>query len=139
MAASPNASNQSFTDIPLIFIPGTSGSSLDTSRSFTYEFQTDSHPGVGTHDHRPFDYNPGVTDPAGPRVWIGPEGIGTILQDTFNANRGNHYLDVFAKREAKVLSDVHLKRIDQRHSQRGVVHVNRQRPVQPRQTAGNQT
>jgi pimeloyl-ACP methyl ester carboxylesterase len=94
MAISLNASNQSFTDIPLIFIPGTSGSSLDTSRSFTYEFQTDSHPGVGTHDYRTFNYNPEATDPAGPRVWIGPEGIGTILQDTLNANRGNHYLDV---------------------------------------------
>ncbi|MFL5625130.1 MAG: hypothetical protein ACJ788_05980, partial [Ktedonobacteraceae bacterium] len=77
------------TNIPIIFIPGTSGSSLDTSTRFRHEFPGDTHTfpevcetcplGVAVHNDELFDYRPGpfditkpwAYDPAGPRVWIG--------------------------------------------------------------------
>ena len=100
------------TNIPIIFIPGTSGSSLDTSTRFRHEFPGDTHTfpevcetcplGVAVHNDEPFDYRPGpfditrpwAYDPAGPRVWIGPEAVGYLVADDVNANRGNHYFDV---------------------------------------------
>jgi len=97
-------------NIPIIFIPGTSGSSLDTSGPFRHEFLGDTHafpdicetcPPV-VHTDETFDYRPGpfdifkpwAFDPAGPRVWIGPEAVGYLVADTPDANRGNHYFDV---------------------------------------------
>src|SRR5262249_5750235 len=53
--------------------------------------------------------------------------------------RRNDYLNVFAKCEAQVLSDMQIKWIDQRHPQRSFAHLYRQRAVQPRQTARNET
>ena len=102
----------SSTDIPIIFVPGTSGCSLDTSEPFTHDFLGDTHTfpdicetcpqGVATHQARIFDYKPGAFDitepwgydPAGPRVWLGPEAVNDILAETVNDNRGNHYFDV---------------------------------------------
>src|SRR5947209_11733679 len=90
-------------NIPIIFLPGTSGSSLDTV-PFRDEFLGDMHTfpdicetcplGVVVHHDETFNYNPGLFDPSGPRVWIGPEAVGYLVGDTANANRGNHYLDV---------------------------------------------
>jgi hypothetical protein len=52
----------SSTDIPIIFVPGTSGCSLDTSGPFTHDFLGDTHTfpdicetcplGVATHQAR---------------------------------------------------------------------------------------
>ena len=53
--------------------------------------------------------------------------------------RRDHYLYLFAKCETQVFGNLHIKRIDQRHAQRGFAHVNRQRAVQPRQSARNET
>ncbi len=91
-------------DIPIIFVPGTSGTSLDTSKSFNHEFTGDRHTfpeicqtcplGSSTHADEVFQYNPAASDPAGPRIWIGPEAVGHLLAEAVNANRGSHYFDV---------------------------------------------
>jgi len=106
------SSLMSSINTPIIFVAGTSGCSLDTSGPFRREFPGDVHTfpevcetcllGVATHAPEMFDYRPGpfditkpwAYDPAGPRVWIGPEAVATILSDTVNTNRGNHYFDV---------------------------------------------
>ena len=91
-------------DIPIIFVPGTSGTSLDTGKSFKHEFTGDRHTfpeicltcslGSITHTDEVFQYNPAGSDPAGPRIWIGPEAVGHLLAEAVNANRGSHYFDV---------------------------------------------
>lgn len=103
-----------FTNIPIIFVPGTSGSSLDIAPGTTLPdpiFQpADIHffpwlcktclPGTlgGPLVHPPytFNLNPGPSDPRGARVWIGPELVRTLLGATFLGNQGNHYLDALA-------------------------------------------
>lgn len=91
-------------NIPIIFVPGTSGTSLDTGLPFSSEFKGDQHTfpdicltcpaGSSTHGDEVFQYNPASADLAGPRIWIGPEAIGDILAEQVIANRGSHYFDV---------------------------------------------
>jgi len=82
-------------NIPIIFVAGTSGVSLDTMTPLVYPFLGDPH-GPVMHLPTLFAYAPGLQDPAGPRVWLGPEMIEYFIKDTLNFNRGNHYLDVLA-------------------------------------------
>src|SRR5262249_39968205 len=53
--------------------------------------------------------------------------------------RRHDYLNVFAKCEAQVLTDMQIKWIDESRAQRRFAHVNRQAAGQPSKTAGNQT
>ena len=63
-----------------------------------------------------------------------------LLDQLFDLLRRRHDdLDVFAQRETQILCHVRIERIDQRHSERRFTHVNRQRAVQPSQSAGNET
>lgn len=112
------------TNIPIVFVPGTSGSSLDlsptTSTPLMLGTPADEHtfpwicktcrppipPDIPTipptwsgwlgHLPLPFSYNPGPSDPRGPRVWLGPEAINHIVAGTLAGNAGNHYLDAVA-------------------------------------------
>ena len=96
-----------FRNLPIIFVAGTSGVSLDTTVvPMTYEFAGNAEyfpwicktcvAGGILHLPRDFTYLPGLQDPTGPRVWFGPEGVETLLLDLPEFNRGNHYLDVLA-------------------------------------------
>ncbi len=108
------------TNIPIIFVPGTSGSSLDIAagtllpdlfasapdiHTFPWLSKT-SLPGTpyGALIHPipvVFPLNPGLIDlQHGPRVWAGPEGVATLLNLALvpppAGNIGNHYLDAVA-------------------------------------------
>jgi outer membrane protein assembly factor BamB len=91
-------------NIPIIFIPGTSGTSLDiesgTLLPVTNDQQDHWHGAFPFQHHsfRTFTYSPAAVpgnDPRGPRVWLGPEATRTILDpiNIANYNVGNHYLD----------------------------------------------
>lgn len=104
------------TNIPIIFVAGTSGVSLDTPFPLAKQFPGDVEwfpwicktCALAFAPHTPFTYvyNPGLVDPDGPRVWLGPEFVNTIALDAANFlfagdlaflfNRANHYLDVLA-------------------------------------------
>jgi pimeloyl-ACP methyl ester carboxylesterase len=86
---------------PIIFVPGTSGTFLQTPAAFTYHFAGDTHlftDGTLTHEPRDFQYT------SGSDIWLGPETVSDFLDDTFtvtdtltvNVNRGNHSLDVLS-------------------------------------------
>ena len=102
------------TNIPIVFVPGTSGSSIDimagTSLPVVINQPLDIHffpwlcktclPNTlgGPLVHPPFTFklDPGPSDPRGPRVWMGPEAVGNLLGGTLFGNQGNHYLDALA-------------------------------------------
>ncbi|MGW4873761.1 outer membrane protein assembly factor BamB family protein [Streptomyces chartreusis] len=110
------------TDIPIVFVPGTSGTSLDlapgTPTPVLGNAVTDFHffPWLSKtpvpwpldpfgplfHSRGPFSYNPSApgalrpADPRGPRIWGGVECAAEILAGTLNGNIGNHYLDLCA-------------------------------------------
>lgn len=103
------------TNIPIIFVAGTSGISLDTSAPLVKPFLGDIEwfPWIcktcplafAPHTPFPFLYDPAQSgDPDGPRVWLGPEFTSYVARDAVNFlfagdlgflfNRANHYLDV---------------------------------------------
>ncbi len=53
--------------------------------------------------------------------------------------RRDHNIDIFAQGKAKVLRGAEIERIDQRDAEGVSAYSNRQRTMQPRQTARNQT
>jgi len=88
-------------NIPIIFVPGTSGNSLDLTSGFlSYGFLGDVHSfewlctacALSPVAHLPhtFTYS---GDPRGPQVWIGAELVNNVLINTPGIG-GNHYLDV---------------------------------------------
>jgi hypothetical protein len=103
------------TDIPIIFVPGTGGSSLDLAPGTPIPDPIvqppDPHffpwickscpPGTlgGPLVHPPytFNLNPGALDSRGPRAWMGPEGVDYLIAGALlGGNQGNHYLDAIA-------------------------------------------
>jgi hypothetical protein len=86
-------------DVPIIFVPGTSGTSLDLlPPALTLAFPGDGHPPIQGElplFHPPwlFNYNPGALDDRGPRIWMGPEMIlNTVFAPSFGVTQ--HYLDI---------------------------------------------